>query len=980
MKKLFSLLLALGLVFTIAACGRDDDEDDAQDLVDAAIAELDWDTNITKTSDFNLPQTASNGVSYTWMAETGQDYLAVDGSTAVVTRPEAGEDAVTVELTVTASRMDASDSKTFNVTITPVPETDEEILAEAVLELELSVDLSDVRNNFSVPSSDGDVQITWASSDESVLEVDGNTINIFRDPVEDKTVTLTATLTLNAVTDTKEFVITVPLFEDHPQNRADEAAADLAIFRTDFVIGDIYLPSEGTYDTTITWSSSHPEYLDGDGSVTRPRGDNVAVDLTATISYTDDDGITGEATREFIAVVISQDKTYTYRTSISPVSDINPHDATLANASDLYSLLGAGLYMGDFDFAEQGRVAGDFRDAENLEYDRFPRLASELPIDVNDNGRVWEIRLRDDLYFEDGTHINADTFMFSYMMLLDPLLVNERGSMMYQDLNIEGAEDYFFQDVEAGTHYDDYDILFDTVGVKKVNDYAFRLHLNESFTQWNVLDTLLSAITGPVHPENYEALMNEARDNTQYGTQAAIDQYVSYGPYSVSSWEADQVYVFEKRDDFIWADEYRFDRIRFEVLSEQSQIVNMFQAGNLDVAGVGGQYWEDFEDWPNLRLSPTMATFRWAFNVDDRPDGNTNPMLKYKEFRQAIYHAVDRGEMTSTVTAPSIPQQGLVSPEYVTHYTDVMSYRATPQGLSVFEDRFPDTYGFNPSYAVELFDIAYDQAVADGVINDGDTVWLELSMMDAETNFTTNEWVQEQLEDIFGDRFEFRLNAMTSDALDEIGASGNFDMMFYAWQGVKFDPIFLLGYVYNETLPLMHEIGFNTSEWPVTVTLDGFLAIADERINARLADIQEQIDEVQDEIDALDPSDEDYATDLEDLEASLDSLNELYADVEDFEIGANGELTLTFGEWFQETQAGGIFYEEYDGLIDDWRSIAAGMEDILLEEQIAIPLFTNVATAAYSERVVFENDFFHPWMEWGGFRYMYLNVADEDLD
>ncbi len=979
MKKLFSLLLALGLVFTIAACGNGDDDDDAQELVDAAIAELDWDTDLTRTSDFDLPQTASNGVSYTWMAETGQDNLDVDGSTAIVTRPEAGGDAVTVELTVTATRMDASADKVFNVTITPVPESDEEILAEAVLNLELNIDLNDVRNDFSVPTSDGEVQITWESSDENVLVVDNSSIGVHRDAEADKTVTLTATLTLNNETDTKEFVLTIPLFEDHPQNRADEAAEQLAIFRTDFVIGDVYLPSEGDYETTITWSSSHPEYLDGDGSVTRPRGDNVVVDLTANISYTDDEGVTGEATRDFLAVVISQDKTYTYRTSISPVSDINPHDATLADASDLYTLLGAGLYIGDFDFAEQGRVKGDFRDAENLEYDRFPRMASELPIDVNEDGTVWEIRLRDDLYFEDGTHIDADTFMFSYMMLIDPLLVNERGYVLYEDLDIEGAEDYMFQEVEVGTHYDDYDMSFDEVGIEKVGDYAFQFHLNASFTQWNVLDNLLSPITGPVHPENYEAHMNEGRDNTQYGTQGAIDDYVSFGPYSVSSWEADQVYLFEKRDDSIWADEYRFDAIRFEVLSEQSQIVNMFEAGNLDVAGVGGQYWEDFEDWPNLRLSPTMATFRWAFNVADRPDGETNPMLKYTEFRQAIYHAVDRGEMTSTVTAPSLPQQGLVSPEYVTHYTDVVSYRATDQGEGVFEDRFPDTYGFNPTYAVELFDSAYDQAVEDGVINDGETVWLELSMMDAETNFTTNEWVQEQLETIFGDRFEFRLRPMTGDALDEVGASGNFDMMFYAWQGVKFDPISLMGQVYNDVYPLMHEVGFNTSEWDVTVELDGFLDVADDRFDERLASVQENIDEVQAAIDALDPEDEEYEDDLAALEADLAYYQEIYDGIEASEI-VDGELTLTFHEWFQETRAGGLFYDEYDGFIDDWRTIAAAMEDILLEEQIAIPLFTNVATAAYSERVVFENDFFHPWMEWGGFRYMYLNVADEDLD
>ncbi len=976
MKKVFSLLLMFGLVFTITACGRDSEDDDAQALVDAALAELDWDTDITRTSDFSLPQSASNGVSYTWLAETGQSTLAIEGSTAIVSRPEAGEEAVIVELTLTATRMDTSASRTFNITITPVPETDEEILAEAIHDLELNLDLNDVRHDFSVPTSIGDVQITWSSSDEGVLEVNGSHIITHRHPEADQTVTLTASLTFNEVSDTKDFVITVPLFEDHPQNRADEAAEQLAVFRTDFVIGDIYLPSKGAYDTTITWSSSHPEYLEGDGSVTRPRGDNVAVDLTATISYTDDDGVTGEASRAFIAVVISQDKTYTYRTSISPVSDINPHNTTLATASDLYDLLGTGLYIGDFDFAAQGRAVGDFTDAENLAYDRFPRMAKALPIDVNDDGKLWEIRLREDLYFADGTHINADTFLFSYMMLIDPLLLNARASVIYNDLQIVGSEDYFFQEVAAGTHYDDYDLSFSEVGIDKVDDYTFTLATNYAFTQWDILANLLGPITGPVHPENYEALMNDERDNTQYGTQAEIEHYVSYGPYLVEAWEPDQVYVFTKNDDFIWADEYRFDRVRYEVLTVQTDIVNMFEAGNLDVAGVGGQYWEQYENWSNLKLTQTMATFRWAFNGGERPDGNTNPMLQYTDFRQAIYHAIDRQEMTATVTAPSLPGQGLISPEYFAHDLDDTPYRQTSQGQSVFADRFPDTNGYNPSLAAELFDSAYDQAIADGVIADGDTVWLELSMMDSETNFTTNEWVQEALENVFGDRFDFRLRAMTSDALDDVGETGNFDMMFYAWQGVKFDPISLMGQVFTNVYGLMHEVGYDTENWDVSVELDGFQAVAAERIGERLSALQAEIDSLQAAIDALDSADPDDAEELESLEEQKASLQAEYDNLDGFE----DVLTLTFFDWFIETRPGGLLYAPYDGIVEDWRSITAAMESLLLDEQINIPLFINNQAAAYSDRVVFENPSQHVRMEWGGFRYMYLNVADEDLD
>lgn len=63
----------------------------------------------------------------------------------------------------------------------------------------------------------------------------------------------------------------------------------------------------------------------------------------------------------------------------------------------------------------------------------------------------------------------------------------------------------------------------------------------------------------------------------------------------------------------------------------------------------------------------------------------------------------------------------------------------------------------------------------------------------------------------------------------------------------------------------------------------------------------------------------------------------------------------------------------YAGRNDDFDRITAAFEAALLDEMIAIPLFTSVSATVYSARVKFEATAYHAWMGWGGLKYMYLD-------
>ena len=98
-----------------------------------------------------------------------------------------------------------------------------------------------------------------------------------------------------------------------------------------------------------------------------------------------------------------------------------------------------------------------------------PSMAADYPEDVTseyvgsygikagETAKAFKIRLREDLVWEDGTPINADTYMYSYKEMLSPVMHNRRADSLYAGTNaIYGAMEYRKQ---GST-----DILFHSLG------------------------------------------------------------------------------------------------------------------------------------------------------------------------------------------------------------------------------------------------------------------------------------------------------------------------------------------------------------------------------------------------------------------------------------------------------------------------------------------------------------------------------------
>ena len=86
-----------------------------------------------------------------------------------------------------------------------------------------------------------------------------------------------------------------------------------------------------------------------------------------------------------------------------------------------------------------------------------------------EGGYAWKITLRDDLKWDDGTPITAESFVYSMKQQLDPKFMNFRANTYYDTLRIKGSKDYFFSGAPI------YTPIVPAYGSGETPDYSFNL-------------------------------------------------------------------------------------------------------------------------------------------------------------------------------------------------------------------------------------------------------------------------------------------------------------------------------------------------------------------------------------------------------------------------------------------------------------------------------------------------------------------------
>lgn len=253
-----------------------------------------------RTSGGNLARGVWKTVTYTQTGTTGtlyEDGVQVGQSTGVTVLPSAIGNGTTTNNVLGESNYAADNTlkgklRNFRIysralsssEVADISLTDANRVAGDEQALSLG-DTSAVTGNLTLPTAGAfGSAVSWASSNPSVIATTGTVTRpgAGAEPVD---VTLTATISKGSSSATKTFEATV-LPDETDQSRATAAAAALAIVHADDVRGSLTLPATGKHGSTVTWASSNPAIVAGDGVVQRPAhgAGDAAVTLTATVT------------------------------------------------------------------------------------------------------------------------------------------------------------------------------------------------------------------------------------------------------------------------------------------------------------------------------------------------------------------------------------------------------------------------------------------------------------------------------------------------------------------------------------------------------------------------------------------------------------------------------------------------------------------------------------------------------------------------
>ena len=180
----------------------------AEDKASLAVIYAGSDSASGVTQNITLPAAGDNGTVINWQSDN--TVVAIDG---IVTRPSYANGDATVTLKATITKGNASDIKTFTLTVIKAPASDTECVAQDKANLAViyagSDSASRVTRKITLPAAGSSgTTITWQSGNNDVIAIDGT---VTRPPYtgSNTTVMLTATITKGSVSDTKIFTMTV---------------------------------------------------------------------------------------------------------------------------------------------------------------------------------------------------------------------------------------------------------------------------------------------------------------------------------------------------------------------------------------------------------------------------------------------------------------------------------------------------------------------------------------------------------------------------------------------------------------------------------------------------------------------------------------------------------------------------------------------------------------------------------------------------
>ena len=342
-------------------------------------------------------------------------------------------------------------------------------------------------------------------------------------------------------------------------------------------------------------------------------------------------------------------------------------------------------------------------DEDGMGYHYIPDLAEDMPKQIDE--LTWEFTIREEAKWSNGDPINADTYMYTFKTILDPVMVNAMAIFLADNnITIKNAYAYMMQ----GT--DDYPDAMDweEVGIKKIDDRTIQITTATPVSEKDFCTHFTSRANYPVHPELFEECLSEDRLTTTYGSD--LEHWIGCGPYIFETWEYDNLHVYTKNEDHWLADYFNYDEVQVRIVPEMNARVTLFESGQLDSLSPDANTIEAYIDDPRMVSYPSTMVYDYDLNVKNP----TNPLSGNNNYEKALYHAMNREVMARDIFGYMEPTGTYINGQAGCLSESGLTYRESEYGKEVWEmieswSAEGQVCGYNPELAYEYMMKAFDE-------------------------------------------------------------------------------------------------------------------------------------------------------------------------------------------------------------------------------------------------------------------------------
>jgi len=589
---------------------------------------------------------------------------------------------------------------------------------------------------------------------------------------------------------------------------------------------------------------------------------------------------------------------------------------------------------------------------------------------------VWTFKIREDLKFEDGTPITADTFEYTLKMYLDPTLNNYRANIYFR--TTENKNGY---PIDMAYEYYKGLAEWSEVGFEVVDDYTFTITTFEPISQSSALGFGNIRL---VEEAAFEASLTPDRTNSSYGTPD--HPYLSYGEYILKTWDENQKLVFNKNYDYVLKGTINYKSMVVEIVDNIDQRMELFGQGDLSVVGLSKDYYAQYAENPNVFKSwdgyPQYVIVNLAESLVTE-GGNVHPDIMFDaRFRQALLYGFDRKYYATSVYAPNTASLLPVPLDTKSYNQDALYYSESPQHLAVLEALGidPDTEGYIPARAVSLFNAAYTDWVADG--NTG-PVTIKMISDNDEFSVELVEYVKEMYETLFGsDKLIIEISYSDPTANRAVIADWDFDISLNA---IGFGSSTGVWWQYQAIAFFGDWIGGGSLGLSQPWDMSGLDDDVYDYTTGETRQMGDYVNEIV-EVDLtatynyLVELGEEYMTE-NDLDGHLEFYGYLKEStdpdtgvVKDAGIFKGPMQDLALVHVFYDTPWDGSAAEPFPGATNDTWSMVAVLEELFFAHVPMVPTVTRSSATLYAPNVVIEWPAYSSAFAWGANRYRYLDT------